>query len=194
MSKFLVIVAAVLLVAACQTSQRQTQYYQLANTPQTMSVSSDVSRLIIEPVILVDFLKRPNILLKQANNTLYVTNYHVWAEPLDKAIARAMVNIINQESLDLRAERKPLAICKNHNCYNVRIYVEAFYPLHSSQVEFSGKYIIERGNILVHQQDFNLVSELTSDGYPHAVSKLATLIAELSSQITHKVTTIPLSQ
>jgi len=194
MSKFFVIVAAALLAAGCQTSQRQTQYYQLANTPQTMSVSRDASRLIIEPVILVDFLKRPNILLKQANNTLYVTNYHVWAEPLDKAIARAMVNIINQNSPALRAERKPLATCKDSRCHKVRIYVEAFYPLHSSQVEFSGKYIIERGNTLLHQQDFNLVSELTLDGYPHAVSKLATLIEELSSQITHKVTAIPLGQ
>jgi len=189
MSRILSLSLVMLLLVGCQSTELQTQYYQLADAPKAMSVSRNAARLIIEPVILVDFLKRPNILLKQPDNTLYVTNYQVWAEPLDKAIARAMVNHINQDSPELRAEQQLLSRCEGDTCFRLQVFVEGFYPLQTSQVEFSGKYTLYRGTSIHDQQDFNLINDLEFDGYPHAVMKLQDLIYQLSSQIKQKITT-----
>lgn len=192
MIRFFILLVIALLGAGCQSTDTYTKYYQLADAPVQRQVEQRQIQLIIEPVVLVDFLKRPNLLLKQADNTLYVTNYHVWAEPLDKAIGRAMVNFINQQSDKLRSEHRLFDQCNKTQCYRLTLFVEGFYPTKQSQVEFSGKYRLSNNdNEIIAQQDFNLVDDLELDGYPHAVDKLQKLIHQLSSQIEQKITVIP---
>jgi len=188
MIRLFALAAITMLAAGCQSNDSHTQYYQLATAPVANEVKPSAAQLIIDQVVLVDFLRRPNILLKQENNTLFVTNYHVWAEPLDKAIARTMVNFINQDSMQLRAEHQLLKQCTKNDCYRLSLFVEAFYPSSQSQVQFSGKYKLHHGDNVVVQQDFNLVNDLEIDGYPHAVEKLQQLIYQLSSHIEQKLT------
>lgn len=188
MIRYVILVAITLLGMGCQSIDTHTKYYQLANAPVDNNVEQRPIQLIIEPVVLVDFLKRPNILLKQQNNTLYVTNYHVWAEPLDKAIGRAMVNFINKKSETLRAEHRLFNQCVKKQCFHLTLLIEAFYPSEQSQVQLSGKYRLRNSSSeVIHQQDFHLVNELEIDGYPHAVEQLQDLIYQLSSQIEQNV-------
>lgn len=188
MTRAITLALMTLMIMGCESTTTHTQYYQLADEPATATVQEGTKRVVIEPVSLVDFLKRPNILLKQENNTLYVTNYHVWAEPLDKAIARAMVNRINQRGSELRAGQARFSQCLDSQCVSLKLIVEGFYPTDQSSVIFSGKYQLKQGTHLLSQQDFSLAKDLASDGYPHAVEQLKQLVYQLSSQIEQEVT------
>jgi len=180
--------AIALVCVGCQSPDISVRQYQLAPQPQTAMVADDAKQLIIEPVVLVDYLKRPNILLKQDSNTLYVTKYHVWAEPLDKAIARTLVNHLNSNQQQWRVDHGMFNRCNDDNkCLRLSVLVEEFYPTDESTVNFSGKYRLSRNNKVLMQHDFNLINALDTDGYPHAVDKLQQLILQLSSQIERQL-------
>jgi len=185
----MVCVAVIALVGVgCQSPDISVRQYQLAQQPQTAAVINTSKQLIIEPIVLVDYLKRPNILLKQDNNQLYVTKYHVWAEPLDKAIARTLVNHLNHRQQQWRVDHGLFSQCIDQkSCLRLILLVEEFYPTDGSTVNFSGKYRLSRNHKILTQQDFNLSHQLSVDGYPHAVDKLQQLILQLSSQIERQL-------
>lgn len=188
MIRLLLISTLTMMCIGCQSSDVSLQHYQLAKSPKQVGVNASAPQVIIEPVVLVDYLKQPNILLKQQQNSLYVTKYHVWAEPLDKAIARTMVNYLNQQGDEVRVEHGLFAQCAEQSqCVSLRLYVEAFYPTDDSLALFSGKYQLIRAGKLIGQYDFNLTNELTLDGYPHAVEQLQQLVYQLSSQIKQQL-------
>lgn len=177
-----------LLSVGCSSSDVAVRYYQLADDPVSSTISSVSRQLVIEPVVLVDYLKRPNILLKQKSNNLYITKYHVWAEPLDKAIARTMVNHLNKQQSNIRVDNGLFARCvDNEKCFRLTLLVEDFYPTDNSLAKFSGKYQIVRNGKIIVQQDFNLRNDLNEDGYQHAVLRLQDLIYQLSSQIEQQL-------
>ncbi|NRA60927.1 MAG: membrane integrity-associated transporter subunit PqiC [Psychrobium sp.] len=184
MNKLCAIFAVVLLCVGCASSDQQISYYQLATGPSASKVFIDKPQLMIDPIDIVDYLKRPNILFKQQSNTLYVTKYHVWAEPLDLSIARGLVNRLNSSQDKFRVDDSRFSRCSAANdCYRLRLFVEKFYPTHDSTVEFAGKYQIFRGDKLLLKQDFSLMKVLREDGYPHAVFTLRELLNQLSTQI-----------
>jgi uncharacterized lipoprotein YmbA len=125
-------------------------------------------------------------LLQRQSGQLYVTKYQVWAEPLDQAIGRAMVNYLNQSQHSFRAQSQLLIPCRQ-DCFRVKLLVEQFYPTEQGVVVFSGKYQLFQDNNLIAQQDFNLQQAQTTDGYAMSVKSLHQLTVKLASQIQRQV-------
>lgn len=184
--KLLVVSALLLLISGCSSVKPEVQYYQLSPAPRAQGVDLSLPKLLIEPVELVDYLKRANLLLQRQSGQLYVTKYHVWAESLDKAIARSLVNFLNRSQTKFRTQSQFDRQCQQ-GCYRLKLLVEQFYPTEHSTVIFAGKYQLLRGNVLIAQRDFNLQQSLAGDGYGVAVTSLHHLTVKLASQIQQQL-------
>lgn len=184
--KSLTICGLLLLVIGCSSVTPVVQFYQLSQPPKAQGVDLALPKLVVEQVELVDYLDRSNLLLQRASGQLYVTKYHVWAEPLDQAIARTMVNYLNSSQQVFRAESRFQHRCRAE-CYRLKLVVEQFYPTEKSTVVFSGKYQLRLGGELIAQHDFNYSEPLSDDGYPVAVTSLHGLTVKLASQIQHQL-------
>jgi uncharacterized lipoprotein YmbA len=184
--KLLITGALLIFISGCSTVKPSITFYQLSPPPQAQSVDLSLASLLVEPVELIDYLKRSNILLQRQSGQLYVTKYQVWAEPLDQAIGRAMVNYLNQSQHSFRAQSQLLIPCRQ-DCFRVKLLVEQFYPTEQGVVVFSGKYQLFQDNNLIAQQDFNLQQAQTTDGYAMSVKSLHQLTVKLASQIQRQV-------
>ena len=177
----------VLIITGCSSVTPQVNYYQLSPAPLTQQVDLTLPTLFVERIQLVDFLQQPNLLLQRGNGQIYVTKYHVWAESLDKAIARSLVNTLNKQQTIFRTYAQLAKNCTK-NCFELRLLVEQFYPTEQSSVLFSGKYQLYRDQQLLVQQDFNFNQPLNNDGYRAAVTELQKLTVKLASQIKQQLT------
>ncbi|NRA53251.1 MAG: membrane integrity-associated transporter subunit PqiC [Gammaproteobacteria bacterium] len=184
--KFLLISLLTLLSAGCSSVKPALTFYQLSPPPITQQVELTSATLIIEPVTLVDYLKRPNLLLERQSGQLYVTKYQLWAEPLDQAIARTLVNHLNQSQQDFRAQSHLVTRCLKR-CFRLKLFVEQFYPTERGTAVFTGKYQLFQQDKLVSQQDFNWQQDQANDGYGAAVNSLYKLTVKLASQIQQQV-------
>ncbi|NRA83195.1 MAG: membrane integrity-associated transporter subunit PqiC [Gammaproteobacteria bacterium] len=182
-------VAVVALLTACSSGKPNINYYQLSPAPTTQQVDLNLPTLFFETISLVDYLKQTNLILANDSGQLYVTRYHVWAEPLEQAIARSMVNHLNQSQQKFRAQHQFKSSCGGQ-CYRVKLLVEQFYPTESNQVIFAGKYQLIKDGKVIAQQDFNLQQTLKQDGYGAAVSSLHQLTIQLASQIAQRLATV----
>ncbi|MDP2561442.1 membrane integrity-associated transporter subunit PqiC [Psychrobium sp. 1_MG-2023] len=189
MIKPLIILSLGILLLGCQTPRMTVSYYQLAPMlKEGQQVALDKPQLLVEPVRLVDYLQRPNLLLKLESNELFVTKYQVWAEPLADGISRTIVNTINTNQQSIRADSSVFTRCrKKDQCVSLELLVESFYPTEQATVEFSGKYRLIRNRQVIHQEDFMLSRTLELDGYVHSVDLLRGLVTELSTKISQQV-------
>jgi len=176
----------------CQSASQSVNIFQLSHGPKPSVVDFNDTQLIIKRIALVDYLKQNNIVFEHQNGELLATKYQVWAEPIAKGIARTLVNEINASQDAIRADSSMFSSCrKSTKCFSVQLFVEKFYPSFDSNVKFSGKYKLYLGDDLIEQQDFNLEKNLNKDGYPHAVDSLKSLVAQLGSTISERVSRQP---
>jgi len=182
----LIISLVALFVTGCSSVKPSVNFYQLSPAPISQSVNLASATLLIEPVSLVDFLERPNLLLQRQSGQLFVTKYQLWAEPLDKAIARALVNDLNVSQQDFRAQSQLVTHCVDR-CFRLKLLVEQFYPTEQGFVIFSGKYQLFQDDVLIEQHDFNWQQSQAQDGYAVAVQSLHRLTIKLASQIQQQV-------
>lgn len=185
--KLITISMLIALVSACSSIKPTVNFYQLSQAPQAQGVDLSLPKLLIEQVELVDYLQRSNLLLQRNSGQIYVTKYHVWAESLDKAIARTMINFLNRSQKNFRTQSRFDQPCQQA-CFRLKLLVEQFYPTENSLVVFAGKYQLLQGNKLIAQHDFNLQQSLAADGYDVAVASLHELTVKLASQIQQQLT------
>lgn len=172
----------------CQSVPPSINTFQLSQGPESNIVNFDATQLIIERIELVDYLKKNNIIFEHNYGELTATKYQLWAEPINKGIARTLVNTINASQKIIRADSSNFMSCRvKTTCYRVQIFVEKFYPSFDSSVKFSGKYKLYLNDELLEQQDFNLKENLTIDGYGHAVGSLTLLVDQLGGIIIQRL-------
>ena len=186
--KYFIFLMISMSLIGCQSAPPSINVFQLSQGPQSAVVNFDATQLLVERIELVDYLKQNNIIFEHNYGELTATKYQLWAEPINKGIARTLVNNINAEQNVIRADSSEFTTCRIKTaCYRVTIFVEKFYPSFDSSVKFSGKYKLYLNETLIEQQDFNLQETLTQDGYPHTVESLTLLVGQLGKIITKRL-------
>ena len=173
---------------ACGSNPAKDRYYSLvlASEPALASESESDIRMIVGPVQLARYLDQPGLPIQTGASQIQSANHHFWAEPLDEAIAKVLVQDIAQQIDAVQVERDagqwtPAAHCR------VRIEFDKFHATSDSKVVTTGRYWLHRANSsVVTKKEFNIVKTLSDDGYANAVRQLRTSLGTLALDIVER--------
>lgn len=86
--------ASLLLVLAGCTTPTVVDYLTLSTLPQAV-VREDAAAISVGPVTLPDYLKRSGLARRDSSGALHYSATELWAEPLDRGIARTLIESLS---------------------------------------------------------------------------------------------------
>lgn len=175
-------------LTACSSKALRVNYYLLYSAePVSVNVTEKTQDIVLNEIILADYLKQSSLAMKIANNKLYFSRQDVWAESLQTAISSALLNDLNVNSaIQFNSYRAPTPK-KNGN--QITLQIDHLYSTQQSSVEMSGRYWLHlNGNVGSVEFPFYLQLPLKQDGYSHAVSQQRDLITLLANKILQDLT------
>jgi uncharacterized protein len=190
--KGLLYVLIVLLLFACASSNKQVKYYSLtlnneypslATIHQANTANTKQPRVVVGPIHLARFLRQDGLVIQIGEHEIVTANYHRWAEPLEEAIAKLLVQELNSKS-DYYQFARMAGQWDQNATLHLRLEFDKFHATDNAKIVASGRYWLhEQNKALRMGQTFNVSNHLTRDGYLHAVEKLEQAIGKLSDQI-----------
>ncbi len=174
-----VIATGVATLSGCGLNQPapEMKYHLLDNQKVAMNHKLPVTKVAIAKVKLSDYLLQPNLVMRVQDNQLDVANYHSWAEPLDKAVQRILIDNLNQK----RSETGFVDRCQN--CSQVHVFIDHFYPDEAGQVSLSGRFTINNPEQSPQVEYFSFAQEQVGSGYKGSVVVMNQLLTQLSDKI-----------
>ena len=98
-------VLIVLILMSCSgcIGSLPTKYYLLSS--QSREVQSEETlkktiekKVLLKPITLVEYLKKDRIVTRKGAYEVDISDFHLWAEPLDKSISRVLIDNLNNNS------------------------------------------------------------------------------------------------
>lgn len=170
-----------LMSVSCATNTRAPEitYYLFDAQPLAQKQKKTNSRISVNKVNLPDYLSTNQLVMRDSGHILIKANYHSWADSLDEAMQRALVNDLNHLNDDTQFVHRCDA------CRSVRVTVEHFYPSANGTLLLSGFFEVSTPNKAEQLTRFQLLSELDSDGYASAVKQMRIQVSTLAEQISN---------
>lgn len=189
----LLVLSVALMLTSCTTSTRapDTTYYLFDAQPIAPKKKQTSTRIKVNKINLPDYLSTNQLVMRDSGHILIKANYHSWADSLDEAMQRALVNDLNQKNDD----KEFVNWCDA--CVSVSVTVEHFYPSADGTLLLSGYFEVSTPNSAAQYskvqnsetqlERFQLLSDLESDGYSSAVKQMRSQIKTLAEQISSKL-------
>ncbi|MFT5711713.1 MAG: putative lipoprotein YmbA [Glaciecola sp.] len=152
-------------------------YYLLDAKPLAQKQKVTRARIKLEKINLPDYLSTNNLVMRDSGHILIKANYHSWADSLDDAIQRALLNDLN----NLNEQREFVGWCSD--CESIRVTIQHFYPAADGKLLLSGFFEVSLKNDETKLFRFQLSDDLSSDGYANAVKQMREQIGTLATQI-----------
>jgi len=180
MLKATVLALCALLLAGCAASRRS--YYML--TADGPAPSTDGRGIGVGPIVLAEYIDRPNLVLQDAPNRLAVAEDHRWAGDLAASITRVTAANLGRrlQTGNVRSYPWPR---DDELKFQVSLDIRQF---HGSQDGFA---VLEAGwrvyslpdRRLKASRSFVAREQLASDGYQAMVAAQSKLLARLADDI-----------
>ncbi len=189
MKRYIPIFCSILALSACASSTSSSISYYLLDSSEGATHSKIVSTKTVKPLVLLEtvalseFLAQSSLVLRLDNHRLHSAQYHVWAEPLTDAIAKALLKDLRHQAENYHFEQVDRQ-WQSKEAHRLRVQIDQFYPTAQKNVLITGRYWIKstkNGSIIA--QDFAFTQSLTEDGYTHAVTKMRVLVTTLATGI-----------
>lgn len=177
-------ILCVLALAGCSTTANiDTQYYLLHNPTAVVTQSDTKQTVLFSLAPLPAYLNQPHLVMQLDEHQIHHAKHHRWAEPLNDAVAKALLNDLNQtggNSHFIRQNRKNTS--SQHP--TLAITIEHFHSYSEAKVILSGSYWLNPGaSDQPSERAFFFEMPLTADGYAHSVSQMRALLGQLADQI-----------
>jgi len=181
MTKLLIIAILTGCLLGCASSSKQTpikSYYVLdgavALPPEKKGLTVKLDR-----ISLAEYLNQSSLITRQNGQTISPARYHHWAESLPSLLHRSLKSELNLGSHStLFVDR-----CSS-NCPVISVSVDHFYPTEEGEVILAGDYsITELNSDDSSSIAFLYKSNLSNDGYEHAVRELKAHVVSLAKDI-----------
>lgn len=207
--RFLFTAAALLLVTTgctvLETKSDPSRFYVL-ETPAGRQAPADVAAwpfaLAVSRVSLPDYLDRPQVVTRSADNRVTFSEFHRWPEPLDKGVTRVLSDTLSTHLRAPRVVREPaLDIYRD----GVLVQVDAlrFDGELGGEITLRARWraaAVHSGEVLLSGEQFVTVptSDAGYDAYAVAMTEAldrfsAEVAARLRTGITKSVTGLPVS-
>lgn len=189
----LFLIVCIAFLTSCTTTTEPAHYYSLSllknNQATTISTrqNQQLPKIAIGPIHLSSFLRQEGLVMQLGEHQLYTANYHLWAEPLEEAINKRLVNQLNQLNKDYHF------VLANHHwnnniLFNLRLEFENFHATDSAKIISSGQYwLYDQNKQIKLNEKFNISDVLIEDGYLHSVEKLKQSLTKLSQKISTSI-------
>lgn len=157
-----------------------------------MVVHQQSIKVVVQQIMLAEYLKQSNLAMQIDSHQLHYSRQNAWAEPLESAIAKALLNDLNGEKSEFVFLSKNGPLAYDHQ-YELVLQIDHLIATDKSTVVTSGTYwfvSVDENNVTNHKKQFSLERRLTEDGYLHSVSQLRMLLGELSGIIYSDISRI----
>ena len=190
--RYVVPLILILALAGCASSGINNSYYLLNASQaaaQLQKSSLDKSKqLLVEPVVLADFLKQ-KFLVMQKNNQLFVSETHQWAQPLTGSITQAISDELRTDLSAWRVSESRLNP-GDRAAYTLLVAIDQFHPNDKSQVSLKGSFQVRSSKELVLEDHFFISQTLEQDGFSQSVFQLRDLLSQLAKVISSELKAI----
>ncbi len=184
MSKLLTICLMVCL-AGCASSPVVIKHYVLGGDSVSVQDSAQTAdkTLVIESIKLAGFLRQSGLVMQKDTNQLHLSKTHLWAEPLDDALPKALQIALQQQSDKYIYYLKPVDWI-NKTDFRLRLRIDNLHATNKGEVIASGRYqLISTTTQQPLVKDFSFKRDLDADGYAHAVQKIDELIKLIAADV-----------
>jgi len=213
------LLATCALLTSCTTTTTapETTYYLFDAQPSPSSQKASTTRVMVDEIVLPDYLSTSQLVMKDEGHTILKANYHSWADSLNESIKRALINDLN----DASPNTEFVALCQK--CARISVTVQHFYPSTDGTLLLAGyfEYMPSRYDVstrhsgvegdtnvnnaigsvlnsshssaqnvdLQHTMSrFYLQTTLDEDGYANAVKQMRAQVTQLADLVLAKAT------
>ncbi|MFT5674876.1 MAG: putative lipoprotein YmbA [Paraglaciecola sp.] len=192
--KLLLVMLFCVLLQACTSAPDKVNYYLLhtAEEANLANKPTQSPKIVLAKIILADYLRQNRLVLQVNKNQLYYSALDIWAENLEAGISKALLTDLNQQTGNYQYMRYAAPDSESAS-YELIVEMEHFLATNDSKVIGSGNYwlIDKTSGKHIFSDKFYLRSDLTKDGYVHAVEQLRALLYTLSQKINEEINNIP---
>lgn len=165
---------ALCTLTACSTSI-PTQYFTLPDSQYTVPPQHTVEMPV--RVILADPIGNGGLVYQTDVNRINFARNHLWAMPLDDALAASFSNKLNQ----LNPSYAFVPASRSNKNTPLKIYIESFQGSHLGQVNVHGYAVWPNGE----SRNFNIDVPQKTDGYTAMVEALGNGISQAAKEISY---------
>lgn len=83
--------ALMLFLYSCAGKSASSKFFVLSSVPHSAQSAAEGRAIGVLPLIMADYLDRPQIVTRVSENEIQLDEYHRWAEPLKDSFSRALV-------------------------------------------------------------------------------------------------------
>ncbi len=182
-----IVIFITLILSSCTATTKAVRYYSLNTNTNDLSMTNKQKnrpRVIIDNVALPELLRQNGLVSQMGVNELYAANYHRWAEPLERSIAKSLVHLLNQKNNNYKFES--LAGRWNKGAkYTLRLAFDNFQGSQSGKVIESGHYwFYDQHDKLLLDNNFFSTKDVLKDGYLAVVEQLKLSLDALALKIS----------
>jgi len=185
----------VFFLAGCASDTASIKYYKLGvvknNSAEEHSTPileeknpSKRPLILIEPIVLPDFLRQQGLVIQKTDHQLQVSNVHRWAENLESASSRVIQSHLENLLPEYRFENKS-GRWKATPKFRLSIELTEFQVKNrENTVISSGRFwIFDEDGSLLTKESFLLEEPLSRNGYEHAIFQLGVTLERLAGLI-----------
>ena len=187
----------VLGLSAC-SSAVELKYYQLPVPALSVenTVSSDAAVLIVEPVMVANYLNTNALILQTSQVELHRTQQHQWLEALDQQLNRILVNELQAKLAKTSVTTAEFAVKSTQSqAQRLLVQIAEFHGTEQGIVILSGRYSWLGGSTTgVQLRQFRIELPQPEDGYPAMVQTMGAAVSKLSEQIAEQLQNQALKQ
>lgn len=187
--KRLILCLLVMTLTACSSKPLSLNYYvlstPLASTSQAVTptgVLAAQTHVLLQPVLLADYLNQSSLVMQIADHQMYFSRQDIWAERLDKAIQKTLLQDLNHSQR--HQYRAYPGVNTESNPLSLTVQIDYFHATFKSTVALAGRYwITDPRTQKSVEKTFNFSQVLKQDGYSHAVQQQRELLRLLATEI-----------
>jgi uncharacterized lipoprotein YmbA len=181
------VLAIALALGACASEPTSISYYMLttpSSEPVTRQAALPKPSLVIEELELAAYLRQSGIALQTGSNKLQVSRQHLWAENLELAVPKLLLQELQRQSNDFNFYIRNIDFVPQTD-YRLRLHIDNLQATEQGEVLSSGRYqlISNATPAESHTTDFFFTEDLLDDGYEHAVEKMRVLIKDIAEDV-----------
>ncbi len=176
----------VLGLTACSSAVELT-YYQLP-VPAAASVpSNNSSVVIVEPVMVANYLNTNALILQRSTVELHRTQQHQWLEALDQQLNRILVSELQAKLADRTVTTAEFASkAPSTTSQRLLVQIAEFHGTEQGMVILSGRYSwLANGGIELQQ--FRIELPQPDAGSPAMVQTMGQAMSTLTTQIAEQL-------
>ena len=192
LKKLILNVCIVRGLSAC-SSAVELKYYQLP-VPASSSentASKDAAVLIVEPVMVANYLNTNALILQTSQVELHRTQQHQWLEALDQQLNRILVNELQAKLPETSVTTAEFAVkSATPSTQRLLVQIAEFHGTEQGMVILSGRYswLVDGG---VNLRQFRIELPQPEAGYPAMVQTMGQAVSTLSEQIAEQLKSQP---